>query len=439
MEGFGQYGFAMALAAIFTVLAESGLFLHQSRVFPSLNQTETISRFLADGINLRLILGIISGIILIIIGQVSGKGAATGSLINLLAISIIFNNVMGGYSSYLYGTEHFGIYGILSSSTQFITTGMGILALSLSWGLVGIGWAQVVGSLITLLLVGGVVRKRYHVSTKFDFSKRLISVYKDALPLGIVAILLVFYNRVNFTLVAYFSGDNAAGIYNAAFALINGIALIGSTFSSVLLPRFSGLQLADRHTLINLYGVAFKYLLIFGLGIAFGFIFAGEPLIRIFFSEKYIESAKPLLILGFGGIFLLLNSLQQIILIARRRSSQLIRMVVMTTTANLIAAIILIPEKGYTGAALAMLIGETLGFIYGFVVNFEIMNLRKFAVLICQILPAALLILIPLKYIISLPLIVSLAMATIAYFIILLITGGINRNDMGILMGALKK
>jgi O-antigen/teichoic acid export membrane protein len=429
----------MALASIFMVLAESGLFFHQSRTFPSLKQPEKIAQFLADGIILRLILGIVAGIILIIIGLISGKGTATFSLICLLAMAILFSNLMGGYSSYLYGNERFGSYGILSGLTQLFTTCLGFLALSSGWGLVGIGLSQALGALVALIVVGMYVRTYFVKPEKMAFSPRLKILYKNSLPLGLAAIIIVFYNRSNFALVSYISGDSAAGIYNAAFALINGAALIASTLASVMLPRFSGLFDSDKDTLTNLYGVAFNYLLIFGAGIAFGVIALGEPLITALFSDKYALSAKPLLILSIAGIFLFLNSLQQVLMMARRANRQIIKFAILIGAINLITCAILIPRIGYMGAAIAMLIGEAIGFVYGFAVNLDILKLKRLTIYLIQIIPASIVVLFVARVGYSIPLIISVLIAAVLYCILLFMMGSLTKNDLAILIGALKK
>jgi O-antigen/teichoic acid export membrane protein len=429
----------MALASIFMVLAESGLFLHQSRTFPSLKQPEDISRFLADGIILRLILGIVAGTILIVIGVISGKGIATISLICLLAVAILFSNLMGGYSSYLYGNERFGLYGILSGSTQLFTTCLGLLALFMGWGLPGIGLSQALGAIVALIVVGLYVRNYFIKPEKITFSPRLKVLYKNSMPLGLAAIIIVFYNRTNFALVSYISGDNAAGIYNAAFALINGAALIASTLASVMLPRFSGLFDSDIDMLRSLYGVAFKYILIFGAGIAFGVIALSEPLITALFSNKYALSAKPLLVLSIAGIFLFLNSLQQVLMMARRANRQIIKFAILIAAINLVTCVILIPRIGYMGAALAMLIGEAIGFVYGFAVNLDILKLKGFSNYLIQIIPASILILIIIRIAHSVPLIISVLMAAMSYCIMLFMIGGLNKSDLAILIGAIKK
>jgi O-antigen/teichoic acid export membrane protein len=429
----------MALASIFMVLAESGLFLHQSRTFPSLKQPKEISQFLADGIILRLILGIVAGIVLIVIGVISGKGTATISLICLLAMAILFNNLMGGYSSYLYGNERFGLYGILSGSTQLFTTCIGLLVLFVGWGLPGIGLSQALGALIALIVVGVIVSSKFYRPARLLLTPRVKELFKKSLPLGLVAIIIVFYNRANFTLVSFIAGDNAGGIYNAAYALINGAALLATTLSSVMLPRFAGLSGVDNNSLENLYCIAFKYLLFLGMGIAFGVIVVGEPLMGALFSEKYVLSARPLLILAFAGIFLFLNSLQQVLLMAQRANRQLIRMVILIAVANLAVCVLLIPKIGYLGAAIAMLAGESLGFVYGFITNLNILNVRRFILYLAQSLSASLLMLLFLKYAYHIPLIFIIISAAVVFGIVLIIFGGLSKSDLAILVGAVKR
>jgi O-antigen/teichoic acid export membrane protein len=429
----------MALASIFMVLAESGLFLHQSRIFPTLKHPEDISRFLADGIILRLLLGVVAGVMLIAIGLLAGKGTAAISLISLLAVAVIFTNVMGGYSSYLYGNEHFGLYGILSGGTQFLASGLGLLALFLGWRLPGIGLAQVLGSLVTFIIISSIVRRQFCRPTGFSLSPRIKDLFKKSLPLGIVAIIIVFYNRTNFALVSFIVGDNGGGIYNAAFALINGTALLASTLSSVLLPRFAGLLGVDNESLENLYCIAFRYLMILGMGIAFGTIIVGEPLIQALFSDKYILSAKPLLILSFAAIFLFLNSLQQVLLMARQENRSLIRMVIIIAIANLTLCVLLIPRIGYIGAAIAMLAGESLGFAYGLIQNWDILPIRRFGIYLSQSLVASLAMLIFLKLIHSQSLLLTIISGITIFGIVLTLVRGLSKNDLAILIGAVRK
>jgi O-antigen/teichoic acid export membrane protein len=429
----------MALASIFLVLAESGLFLHQSRTFPLLKQADNIRQFLADGLVLRLVLGIAGGGVLALIGLISAKGNATTGLISLLAVAILLSNLMGGYSSYLYGNERFGLYGILSGLTQLFTTCLGFLALSSGWGLVGIGLSQALGALVALIVVGIYVRTYFVKPEKMAFSPRLKILYRNSLPLGLAAIIIVFYNRSNFALVSYISGDSAAGIYNAAFALINGAALIASTLALVMLPRFSGLFNSDQDTLRSLYGVAFKYILIFGAGIAFGVIALGEPLITALFSDKYALSAKPLLVLSIAGIFLFLNSLQQVLMMARGANRQIIKFAMLIAAINLVTCAILIPRIGYMGAAIAMLIGEAIGFIYGFEVNLDILKVKRLTIYFLQIIPASVVVLIVARHGYSTPLIISVLIVAVSYCIVLFMIGGLTKNDLAILIGALKK
>jgi O-antigen/teichoic acid export membrane protein len=420
------------------VLAESGLFLHQSRTFPLLKHPEEISRFLADGILLRIILGVIAAVLLIGIGLIAGRTPEIKGLIVFFAFAVFLNNVMGGFSSFLYGNERFGLFGLLSSGTQIVATALGILALYLGWGMSGIGAAQAVTAILAIIIIGGIVSGKFCQPAAYEFSARLFDLFKKSLPLATVTILVIFYNRANFALVSFISGDEAAGYYNAAFALMNGCLILATTIGSVFLPRLAGLYNQDRETLGNLYRTAYRYLVFLGIGMAAGTMMVADPLVKMLYSGKYAPAAEPLLLLIWVAALMFPNALGQALLIARHANRPLVKMIAMAAILNIILCGSLIPRFGYMGAAMAMLVGEIFLWLYGFVLNREYLPPKQLFNYLWKSILASFIMLAFIRFLppVQLPLIII--GGGLIYCIILILLRGLSKSDLDILIRAVK-
>ena len=413
-------------------LADCGLFLHQNRTFPLLKSKSTcdLSRFVADGIILRGLLGILSAGIFVTLALVSGKSTDVKLLILFLALTLIVNNIMGGFTSLIYSFERFKLFGVLSSATQFLTTALSIAAIIFGFGLIGIGAAQLLIAIIAAAVCAHFARKYLAKPAEWSFGPRIILLLKDSIPLGVVAILVMFYHRANFAMVSLFCGDQEAGFYNAAFTVVNSFVIISATLGSMLLPRFSSYHSKNTDALRNLYQRSLRLLLIAGIGIGAGMVVLARPITELLFSPTYSSSVTPLSILVWVSALMLPGAVQQSLLMAAAANRALVRMIAVAAIGNVALSLILISRFGMIGAAVAMVASEAYIFTAGFLAHRRILPGKLLISYATRTLAAAAIMTACIKLLDIDILFVNIAIGAVAYLLALFLFKGLLIADL---------
>jgi O-antigen/teichoic acid export membrane protein len=432
VEGFGQYGFAVALSAYFSVVAECGLFQYQITSFPLIRNTGDAPILLGKSIMLRLVLGLVTSVVFIIIGQLSNKPVDVKIFIVLLAASLLLNNIAGAFSSVLYGYEKFGLFGLLSSGTQLLVSTLMFLALIMGRGLVGIGVAIFITTLITTTIIVVIVSLKY-CRPKLSKINGLFDILLKSLPVGVMTILVVLYYRANFAILSFFKGDTVLGYYNAAFAIVSGITILTTTFGSTILPRLSWLLAYNRDGLISLYNRSFRYLMFAGVGIAVGGLALAKPLMEFLYSSAYRPAATELSILIWVAALTFTNPLQSSLLVARKIKQHLIIMASLAAICGITIGIILIPRYSLVGAGIALLTSELISWIYAFILNREYLSLDSLLSIFWKAMAASGVMFLVLKLADGVNVICLLFLGAGVYIITLFIVRGFNVDDIGVI------
>jgi O-antigen/teichoic acid export membrane protein len=378
----------VALAAYFGVMAECGLFPYLTSTLPLLRGSPGASDLLSQGVMLRFILGLIIAVIFLAVGFISGKPIEVKIFVALLAATLLFNNIMGGFYSALYGFERFGFYGLLSAGAQIVGTGLTFMALYYGFGLVGIGAALLATTAVACVVAATFVSTKVCRPSPFSFTG-LFELFKKAAPFGIMTILVVFYYRANFAILSFLKGDEAIGYYNAAFAIVAGIVVLTTTFGATLLPRMSKLYSDDRDGLMTLYRKAFRYLMLAGLGIAFGGMAISKNLMTFLYSPLYAPSAGALSALVWVSALTFTNPLQGSLLVVRNSRRHLVIMSALGALCSIIMGFIMIPHFSFVGAGIALLLSELIIWVYSFILNREFLPLQYLISILWRALVAA--------------------------------------------------
>jgi len=158
--------------------------------------------------------------------------------------------------------------------------------------------------------------------------------------------------KADIFLVNFFLGPSGAGIYIIAVQLVERLWMVSQAVSIVLLPRLSALSShEDRQNMITpLISRSVIFVTLLG---AFVLAALAHPVIMILFGADFVASFKPLLILLPGivasaGARVLANDLA-----ARGRPELNMYTSWIALVVNLLGNILLIPDYGLSGAAVA--------------------------------------------------------------------------------------
>ena len=430
MEIFGQYGFALAIVTLFAVISENGLNTYQTRQIAFIRDKDVAAKLIADSLIARALVFILAVGTLIAISFAIDKPEPFRMFLRFSALAMGVNFFMGGFSSTLLGYERFKLYGVLAISTQFVLTALGFLALYSGFGLVGIGVGHLLAACLSTVAIAILVRERVCRFSLNGTFKQAKAFLKAAMPLSVTAVLMTVYYRADLVMLSLIKGDEAIGLYNSAYALVNGLLLVSTSFSATILPRLSGYFREDTEKMKSIYLVGFRYMLYFGLAAAFGATLLAEPIYDLIYPESYLPGIGALRILIWALALMFVNSLQSSFLIASDLKNKLMYITAAGAAINIVLNLILIPPYSFNGAAAATLISEILTGLCFYYILRESLSLRTIAIWLIRLIPAiasmaAILILASNYHVI-----LRIAAGALIFLTVLTVAGGLGKRDL---------
>ncbi len=179
---------------------------------------------------------------------------------------------------------------------------------------------------------------------------------------------MLFYQG-DIVLVSWLASAAAAGEYVAGQRIVLSLAMIAVLVQWGVFPHASRLAVRDRAEFFSFQCAILRYLLLILLPISIlGFVFATE-LVQLLYGPDYSAASGALRWLFCALPVFSLSLVLQDSLFALHRNTMVMAVNYLGMALHLAAAIVLIPQQGGTGAAIACLGGEAVGFV-AFVIVF---------------------------------------------------------------------
>ncbi|MDR3642253.1 MAG: flippase [Candidatus Doudnabacteria bacterium] len=264
----------------------------------------------------------------------------------------------------------------------------------------------------------------------FDFGL-IRGILKQAWPFTLLVGFSAIYNRVDVVIITFLKGYTQTGLYTTAYRIFDLLNFFPAVVSYTLFPFFTGLM--AKKAILEVRENLEKYvslMLALALPMAVGGMILSLPLIGLLTSHdpRYAYSAVVLSILIWAPaiqfVYIPANSLV---------ISQLTKQAMAITGANVIINIagnlILIPHFGIRAAAFMTVVSESLqGIFYFYFIRKGITDFKFFSLAFKPALAAIImgLVLWPLR---NYNLFLSLPVGAVSYFVILIATGFIKKDD----------
>ena len=363
-ERYGEFGVIMSLLAVLEVFLVRGM-------------RETVTKYTAEfpgktpAIKKQALkIEAIFGGILFLLFFVSAKPVALAfhdlNLAPSLRTSAFIIPLIAIYSVYigtLSGQRMFGKRAI-SMNVQ----SLGKVAAVYFFTLLGFGLQGAIGGYIVsyvLALIAALYLSRDTPKEDGVFSARQLISF--AIPIVIFSgALSLLMNMDIFFVKTLIKEGQAAGFYTSALALTRAPYLVFYAFAITLLPVISQLtstnQLQEASRYINL---SLRLLLILLAPLVFFTSGLAGPIIRLFYSSRYLPAARPLSILIFGVMFLSLLSVLAAVITGIGKPKISMALALALLPLDFLLNLFLIPRFGLSGAAAA----TTLTCLAGFIVS----------------------------------------------------------------------
>jgi O-antigen/teichoic acid export membrane protein len=362
-EGVGAYAFAGVIAGYFDILVGFGFGALITREVA--RAPDQAGRYLGSSTLIRVGLwGVTLAITALLTGPLATPMGITSALalaLWLLALGVGPGIISGGVTALFMSRELMAYPAVVTMLTTAVRVSLGLVALALGWGFVGLAAVSVVSNVVTAVaLVAIYVRVAGWPRMEFDpsFGLRLA---RHSVPLMLNELLNSIFFRIDAVLLKPLAGDRALGWYSTAYRFIDGFGIISSRVVLAIFPRLARQAHTDREAFARLYSLGARVLLSISMPIALATTALAEPIISVFAGASYLpEAAIALQILIWFLPLSFLNGLTQYVLIALDRQRAITVAFIVGATFNVAANLVLIPLYGYVAAAVVTVASELI-------------------------------------------------------------------------------
>lgn len=353
---YGTFAAVLALINILTLFSNIGLMDSVRKHVAEYEDSGEQSAIVATGIVISLLYGVvITTIFLLVVWLDVPYISENRTYYAVMATSIIGYNLFNICRSAFYGRqqEQYPIVFDVTQKLTYFVVGLGLVA---GIGLVGIFIGYVV-SYYVAVIVGAIYLRRHFVTLTRKSLRRLkeapkIAKYGAIQAVGGISAGLLYQTDV--LLIDYFNEATQTALYRAALVPAEFVWFVPSAIQMVLLQSISNYWANDEFGEIN--DEVTKSLRIAGLFlivVCIGLFGLTEQFLSLYFGPEYVEAATSLRILLFGTFLFGLARVLVPVLQATGWIVQTESVTVVCLVVNIVLNLLLIPEYGLLGAAVA--------------------------------------------------------------------------------------
>ena len=362
-EGAGKYYYAVVIFGWFDILANFGLNTLLTREVA--RDPRQANRYLFNSSALRLGLSGVGALLLAALlfarQSLFAPPLASDTLlaILLLYVGLIPNSLAYGLTALFYAHEKAEYPAALTTLATILKATLGVTALALGWGIVGLAGASVAINLVTLAILWSLCARRFfrpRVESDPGLRRFMLA---EGWPLMLNHLLATIFFRVDVVLLEVIRGNAAVGWYSTAYKWLDALNVIPAFLTLGIFPSLSRQAHEDPRALQRSYHLAVKLLVMTALPAAMATTFLAETLVGVLGGSAYLPDGAVALRLMIWSIPIgWINSVTNYVLIALDQQHPLTRAFVVGVAFNLAANLAFMPAYGYRAAAVITIFSE---------------------------------------------------------------------------------
>lgn len=372
-EGFGDYSTVLAFFAFFGAVADLGLYAITAREISREGADER--KILGNAFAIRLVSSVVVFLITPLLIYFLPYSSSVKMGILLAAASFVFSStymVLNGVFQKNLAMDKVATAEVIG---KLIQIGIIILAVRGDLGFIAIISSILIAMIFNFTVVLVLVQKYVPLKLQFDFPywKKFL---RQAAPLGVSAIVIFIYFKVDTILLSILKTNAEVGIYNAAYKVIENISFFPAMIIGLMFPMFSRHIFSDKKQFTHLANETLKVFLMLVVPIVIGGLFLAEPIINLIGGSAFLEAANTLRILIFALAFIFFGGFFNNILIASNHQKKMLWMLVGCAIFNVSANILFIPTYSYTASAIISTLTEFFVALMGFILTVKYVGYR---------------------------------------------------------------
>lgn len=354
--GIGAYGVVMAWVLPLRLLAEFGLGTLITRevaadlpLAPDILRTTTAARLILGG-GLMLLLWLSAPLL--------SRDPAVVIGLRVSAPLILIEPFFGAFTA-IFRAERV-MWPIPLLNLGMLLTQVVLTALVLLRGATVIGVLLVnIGTSVGQLGAAYLIYRLCFLQEPGARSPDIRSLLRRAWPFALAAVLATAQVRVGLIVLEQLAGVGESGFYAAAGRFVEAGRLLPMAFFNALLPALASLA-KQPAALDRLFRRAAWGLVILGVILSVGFLFAAEPLVTLTYGSAFIPAAPVLQVLMWSLLPALLRGGRTVYWYARGQEAFVNGVLLGLVLVQVLVLEYLVPVYGGVGAALALLLAEAI-------------------------------------------------------------------------------
>lgn len=439
-DKFGIISFALAFSGIFNVLTDLGL--NTLTVREVARDNLLAGKYLGNIAVIKIILVFVSYTILIVAINFLGYPEQTKVVVYLIALSVFLNSFSGLFYSIFQAfekMEYQSIGVIVNSVLMVIGT---LLVINQQYDVIAFALLYLIVCLIVLCVNFTVcVWKITDLKLKINrsFWKPVVT---EALPFGITGIFVTIYYWIDSVMLSYFQGNEAVGLYNAAYRIMLFFLVVPNIINIVVFPSMSKFHMSSKISLDIILRKYFKFMLAIGIPLGVGITILADKFIILFYGPGYSQSIIALQILIWAIVCIFGNAAFVRLFEATNRQILGTKIAAICMIENIILNILIIPKWSYIGASITTVITEFSIVILVILVSYRVgCGIRKQEVItnIFKITIASISMGLFVWYFQNENLLIIILMGMLVYCATLFLIRGIDKEDIQLMKEAIKR
>jgi O-antigen/teichoic acid export membrane protein len=364
-EVYGSYFALISFSFLLNILLDMGITSFNTRNIAQNNQL--LQKHFSGIVMLRFVLFVVYSVILLTVGLCLGYSQSQMGILAILALNQGFAAFILYLRSNLTALHKFKADSLLSVLDRlFLIMLMAVLLwgnvmdqpFQIEWFVYGQGISYAVGAIVGFGLV------LYHSGKiKFKFDRVFMTaILKQSMPYALLVFLMAVYFRTDSVMLERMHPNGAfeAGIYAMGFRFFEAGNMVAFLFGILLLPIFSKM-IKKGENVQPIASLSFKLLFSGALILALVCVSLSKTVLDIRYVSHTVVAAPVFALLMVGFVFVCCTYIFGTLLTANGSLKRLNQFAVAGVVINIILNVILIPDYGAYGCALASVV--TLGLV----------------------------------------------------------------------------
>jgi len=427
---FGQYTFALAFVALFTVFADFGISTLIVRNVA--RERDLVAKYAGNFILLKLFLGLVVFCFVSLMIQFMGKGPEVKVLVYLAAMWLIIDSInmlIKAIFKAFEVMERVALIAIVEKAIYFGLCSWILLSSTFQRKLLLVVVAYPVSSVLALglglFLLGRITRLSLEIDIGF-----WRDMLREGWPFTAMGIFAATYLYLDKVILSMMKGDEVVGWYNAGCKLFLTIYAIQNFYYQALFPVGSRLFKESSEALKRLLDKTAKLILTYTVPLAAGGIILGPSLVRSLYGSEYISAIPVFQILLLNIVVKGINALYGgTVLLISDRQRDFMSAVGWGALTNVVLNMLLIPPLSLKGAAIATVCSETVVAVYSYLKAKEVLDIRMGRFVLKPVLSSSF-----MAFILCISsgrnIFFLIALGMISYFLLMFLFKGITVEDI---------